>query len=213
VADLPDWAFDGLHFDEQITDFFEKVVKVVRAKHIGEPRGFQVSHVLAASRLWNKVQDANAGAIRRRNARELAQDNEGVTVDPCQNHIRNHERPFPGLQLREEHFGVGDDPDSPSLGIQDLFDRARALGIVVEDENAHLLGNRCGTSTHDTKYTLNATDSGKESRGCDVWGKGALVALNWRVEAPLLADCQRGARDVFLQADAIPEHMVSGVPP
>ena len=49
VADLPDWAFDGLHFDEQITDFFEKVVKVVRAKHIGEPRGFQIFFTAADS--------------------------------------------------------------------------------------------------------------------------------------------------------------------
>jgi hypothetical protein len=48
MADLTDGTLDGLHFDEQVADFFEKVVKMVGAKHVGKACGFQLDNVLAA---------------------------------------------------------------------------------------------------------------------------------------------------------------------
>src|SRR6266853_2432864 len=151
MADLPDGAFDGLHFDEEVADFFKKVMKVIGAKHVREARGFQMNQELAAGCLWDQVQDADASTLRSGNTGKLAQDDEGVTIDSRKHYIGNHERPFPGFQLRKEHLGVRDDADAPSLGIQNLFDRTRALGIVVQDENANLLWGRRRTSTHNTK--------------------------------------------------------------
>src|ERR1700719_2402116 len=48
MADLTNGALDGLHFDEQVADFFEKVVEMVGAKHVGKACGFQLDNVLAA---------------------------------------------------------------------------------------------------------------------------------------------------------------------
>jgi hypothetical protein len=150
MADLTDGALDGLHFDEQIADFFEKVVKMVGSKHVGKARGFQMDNVLAAGLFRDEIQNADAGAISRRDAGKLAQYDEGVALNPRKSHVGDHERPFPGLQFGQEHLAVGDDPDAPPFGIQDLFDRTCPLGIVIEDKNADLLGDSSGTSTHAT---------------------------------------------------------------
>jgi hypothetical protein len=48
MADLTDGTLDGLHFDEQVADFFEKVVKMVGTKYVGKSSGFQMDNVLAA---------------------------------------------------------------------------------------------------------------------------------------------------------------------
>src|SRR6266567_7744627 len=48
VANLAERRFDGFHFHEKVADLFEKVVKMVGAKHVGEPRGFKIADVLAA---------------------------------------------------------------------------------------------------------------------------------------------------------------------
>src|SRR5258708_19235763 len=41
VADLAERRFDGFHFHEKVADLFEKVVKLVRAKHKADPPTLQ----------------------------------------------------------------------------------------------------------------------------------------------------------------------------
>jgi len=65
MADLTDGTLDGLHFDEQIADFFEKVVKVVGTKYVGKARGFQMDNVLAAGQFRDQIQDADAPTVSR----------------------------------------------------------------------------------------------------------------------------------------------------
>src|SRR5260370_25393753 len=55
VADLTDGPLNGLHFDEQIAHLFEKVVKVVRTKHVRKACGFQMANVLAACYFWDEI--------------------------------------------------------------------------------------------------------------------------------------------------------------
>src|SRR6266851_4455382 len=45
---------------------------------------------------------------------------------------------------------VSDDADAPAFRVQNLFDRAGARRIAVENEEAHLAGLDSGTSTHNT---------------------------------------------------------------
>src|SRR6266699_1805405 len=48
VADMASRRFDGFLFHEKVADLFEKVVKMVRAKHIGEPRSLKIADILTA---------------------------------------------------------------------------------------------------------------------------------------------------------------------
>src|SRR5260370_40155532 len=87
VADLADGTLDDLHFDEQIADFFEKVVKMIGAKDVGKARRFQTANVLAASQFWNEIQDADAATRIGGDAGQLTpREQEGAPHSP---YIRN----------------------------------------------------------------------------------------------------------------------------
>src|SRR5260370_1710663 len=71
VADLADGTLDDLHFDEEIADFFEKVVKMVGAKDVGKARSLETANVLAASQFWNEIQDPDAATPTGGDAAEI----------------------------------------------------------------------------------------------------------------------------------------------
>ena len=175
MADLSDGTRDGLYLDKQIADFFEEVVKMVGTKHIGKARNFQLADILIAGWFRDEEQNANAATIGRRDAGKLLQGDESGTLDSRQSYIGNHERPFPGFQLGQEHLRVGDEADTPSFGVQDLLDGTSTGGTIVENEDADVL--RGGTSTHNTQYTLEAAERGVESSGCGVSGKVARLSF------------------------------------
>jgi hypothetical protein len=138
VAHLADGHFNGFHLDEEVTDFFEEVVEMVGADHVGEPGGFQRANKLAAGQFRNEVKDANATAFFDGNTGEFAESDEGRGIDAGQSDIGDDQRPFSGFQLGEEEVCVGNDADAPALGIEDLTHGGGALGVVFEDEDTHL---------------------------------------------------------------------------
>ncbi len=153
MANLADRAFDGLHFDEQIADFFEKVVKVVRTKYIGHPRPFQRSKVLGAGHFRYQVQDTNTATVGGRYAGKLTQGHEDRAFNSGKSYVGDHQGPFTGFQFGQQQLDIGNDANPPSFRIQDLLDGGSARGIVIQDKNAALLKDRSGTSTHNTKHT------------------------------------------------------------
>jgi hypothetical protein len=181
---------------------------MVRAKHVGEARGFQLDNVLAAGLFRYKKQDADAAAISGGDAGKLAQGDEGRAIDACKSHIGDHQGPFPGFQLGQEHLGIGNDADAPSLRIQNLLDRTPTRGIVVEDENAHLLKGWSRTSTHNTEYTTSAARMGPEARGCAVSGNGGRAMIEALRVRPLLTNHIVAAGEKTLQARAIPKDSI-----
>jgi len=59
-------------------------------------------------------------------------------LDTRQSDIGDDERPFPGLELSEEHLGIRDQADTPAVGIQDLFDRTGTRGVAVQGREGPL---------------------------------------------------------------------------
>lgn len=49
VANLAQRDFNGFHLDEQVADFFQEIVKVVGAKDVRKPGGFEGLNVLSAA--------------------------------------------------------------------------------------------------------------------------------------------------------------------
>jgi hypothetical protein len=64
MANLAKRRFDGLDLNQQVTDFFEKVVEVERPDYVGEASKFQGADELAAAGFRNEVKDAKAGPFR-----------------------------------------------------------------------------------------------------------------------------------------------------
>src|SRR5260370_281095 len=81
VADLADGTLDDLHFDEEIADFFEKVVKMIGAKDVWKARSLETANVLAAGQFWDEIQDADAATSINGDAGKLTQGDEGGTFD------------------------------------------------------------------------------------------------------------------------------------
>jgi hypothetical protein len=154
VANLAQRGFNRFHFDQEIADFFKEIVEVIRPDHIRESVDFEVADVLACAHFGNQKENADAAAILGGDGGEFAQGDESRALDTRQSDIGDDEGPFPGLELSEEHLGIGDEADTPAFGIQDLFDRAGTWGIAVKDEKAHLAGLNSRTSTHNTDYSL-----------------------------------------------------------
>jgi len=123
---------------------------MVGPKYMRKASGFQMRNVLAAGQFWDEEKDANAATIGGGHSGKLTQRNEGRTLDSDQSHVGDYQRPFTGFQFGQEHLGVRDNADTPSLGIQDLFDRSSAGIVVVKDKDANLQRDRSGTSTHNT---------------------------------------------------------------
>src|SRR5579863_7922364 len=55
MANLTQRGFDGLHFDEQVTDFFQEVVQVERAYYIGKLGRFERAGILATCQFGKNV--------------------------------------------------------------------------------------------------------------------------------------------------------------
>src|SRR6266436_9657004 len=81
VANLAEGRFNGFHFDEKVADFFEKIMKMVGAKHVGEAGGFKIADVLAAGQFRDEVEYADAATICGRDAGKLAQRDKGRAID------------------------------------------------------------------------------------------------------------------------------------
>ncbi len=81
VADLADGTLDDLHFDEEIADFFEKVVKMIGAKDVWKARSLETANVLAAGQFWDEIQDADAATSINGDAGKLTQGDERGTLD------------------------------------------------------------------------------------------------------------------------------------
>jgi hypothetical protein len=141
VADLAERCFDGFHFDEQVTHFFKEIVQVKWADDVGKLGGFKWAGVLAAGKLRKDIEDAKAGAFGGGNAGEFAQGYEQRSIDADQGGVGDHEGIFAGFEFGEEQFRVGDDAETPFLGVQNLAQGALAGRVVVEDEDADLLGD------------------------------------------------------------------------
>ena len=151
MADLAQRRFDCFYFDEEIADLFQEIVKVIGPDHIGETRDFELDDVLAAARFGNQKKGADAATLLRGNGGEFAQGDESWPVDTRQGYVGDDKGPFAGFELRKEHLGVWDNADAPTFGVQDLFYRTGALGVVVQNEQAYLTGLNSGTSTHNTR--------------------------------------------------------------
>jgi len=163
MAHLAQRSFDGLHFDEQVADFLEEVVEMVRANHVRHAIDFEVADVLASAKLRNEIKDANPAAIFGSDAGEFTKGNESGAIDAGDGNVSYDQGPFPRLKFREELMGILNIANAPAFGIEDLFDRAGALGIVVEDKNANLRGQDRGISTHRTIIALLAR--GEQGKG------------------------------------------------
>ena len=164
MAHLAQRSFDGLHFDEEIADFLEEVVEMVRANHVRHAIDFEVADVLAAAKLRNEIEDANPAAIFGRDAGEFTKGDKGRAVDAGDGNVGDYQGPFPRLQFRKELLGILHVANAPALGVEDLFDRTGALGIVVEDKDADLWGQDRGIGTHRTSITLLAWPEQRKRR-------------------------------------------------
>jgi hypothetical protein len=136
VANLAQRSVDGLDLDEQVADFFQKIVKVERADDIGQAGLFQRGNELAAH-LGNEVKDADARAFVAGDAAQFTEGGEDRRVQAGHGYVGDDEGPLAGFELGEEEVSVGDDADAPAFGVEDLAEGALALRIV-EDEDTNL---------------------------------------------------------------------------
>jgi hypothetical protein len=150
MADLAERRFNGFYFDEEVTDLFKEVVKMVRANDVGHMVDLEMADVLASARFRDEVESPDPAAIFRGDASELAKGDESRAINAGDGHIGDDQGPLPSLEFREKLMSVLDVSDAPAFGVEDLFDRTGALGIVVEDKDANLGGRDRGISTHRT---------------------------------------------------------------
>lgn len=136
MANLAQRDVNGFHFDEQVADFFQKIMKMVRAKDVRKPRGFESLHVLSAAQGRNHVQDAKAAAFIDGDAGEFAEDGEDGTIERDLGDVGDDQRPLSGFKFAEKELCVGYNADAPTFVVENLANGGATGGVSVEHENA-----------------------------------------------------------------------------
>src|SRR5450432_2610373 len=140
IADLAKRHGDGVDFKEEVADLFEEIVEMEGAGDVGQVGFLQRFHVGAAGHFGNDIEDADAAAFFGGNGGELAQSEESLAVCAGYGYVGDDQGPFSVAQLGKEEIRVGDDVYAPALGIEELADGGGVLGVLFENENAHLAG-------------------------------------------------------------------------
>jgi len=117
VANLAQRDVNGFHFDEQVADFFQEIVKMVGAKDVRKPRGFEGLNVLSAAERRNHVKDAKAAAFVDGDGGEFAEDGEDGTIERDLCDVGDDQRPLGGFKFAEKELCVGYNADAPTFGV------------------------------------------------------------------------------------------------
>src|SRR5262249_55310181 len=138
VADLAQSDFNGFDFDEQVADFLQKIVKVIRAHNVRHAAAFEGMGEMAAGHRGDKIEDAQAATIFWSDVGKFAKDGEDRTVDGNLANVGDKQRPFGTFEFAEENGGVGNDADAPAFCVKNLAKSGCTSGVVVQDENVDL---------------------------------------------------------------------------
>src|SRR6202008_933901 len=138
---------DGPGFHQKVADFLEKLMQVVGFERIREP--FPLEHGLSLFRCQNGYEEKNADALWpggivfgvsrriRLSLGEILKSSENWAADIRKRHIHDHQAPDSAGDLCQGVRGQRDDPDTPTLGIEDVLERALANDVVVDDQDSN----------------------------------------------------------------------------
>ena len=140
ITDLAQRGIYCFHFDEQVTDFLQKIVQVVGANDVGELGLFERPDVLAARHFRNKKETAHAAAFVNGNRGEFAQHVVAGRIKAEQSNIGDDQRPDADAHFGEELTAVGGNADAPAFRIEDLAESHGAGPFLVEDQDIDWTG-------------------------------------------------------------------------
>ena len=99
VADLAERSINCFDFDQQVADFFQKIVEVVGANNVGEFRLFELTDELAAGHFGDEEKAAEAAAVFDRNSANFAKHEKPRGIEPQEIGIGNDEGPYADAEL------------------------------------------------------------------------------------------------------------------
>jgi hypothetical protein len=133
-------------FYQQVTDFLEELVQMVWLQRVGKAFFFENGLDRFRREYWNQKKHPDPLRPRRVNfgvlwriRLPLRQVPEGAENRPAhvrERNIDDHQAPSTGCDFRQGVRCQGHDSNVPSFGIEDVFKRALADDVVVDDQDS-----------------------------------------------------------------------------
>jgi len=137
VADLAQRRVYGLDLDEQVADFFQKVVEVIGTNDIGQASLLDGAGELADGHFRYQEETAKAATFFHGNRGDFAQGEEARRVNTKQRDIGDYQRPHTDAELGKELSGVGRDANAPAFGVEHLAEGDGRGTLLVEDQDVY----------------------------------------------------------------------------